>query len=327
MAIGLIFVKDSPRYLAQRGHAEHALANLAHYRKLPIDSEAVRFEMAEIEAAILEEREARKDLGWKEAFLGKGNAIRFFIAFFIFLLQQWAGQNSVGYYAPLIFKSIGYTGATQSLLASGIYGVVKVVATAIFVFFFVETLGRKLSLAISALGMGTLFFIVGAILKTHPPPSSLPEGASPPPASKAMAAMLYIYVAFYSMGWGPLPWVYCSDIFPTRTRHFGLSTASASQWLWNFVVSYVTPRMVNNLGWKIFIMFATVNVGAMLPFSLLIPETKGRSLEEMDVIFGSVSAAEHAARIKESEKQIDRDLLSDNRSIRSEQHSKGSMNA
>ena len=209
----------------------------------------------------------------------------FFIAFFIFLLQQWAGQNSVGYYAPLIFKSIGYTGPTQSLLASGIYGIVKVVATAIFVFFFVETLGRKLSLAISALGMGTLFYIIGAILKTHPPPSSLPEGATPPPASKAMAAMLYIYVAFYSMGWGPLPWVYCSDIFPTRTRHFGLSTASASQWLWNFVVSYVTPRMVNNLGWKIFIMFATVNVGAMLPFSLLIPETKGRTLEEIEEVF------------------------------------------
>jgi hypothetical protein len=51
--------------------------------------------MAEIEAAILEEREARDGLGWKEAFFGKGNFIRFFIAFFIFLLQQWAGQNSV----------------------------------------------------------------------------------------------------------------------------------------------------------------------------------------------------------------------------------------
>ena len=48
-----------------------------------------------------------------------------------------------------------------------------------------------------------------------------------------MAAMLYIYVCFYSLGWGPLPWVYVSDIFPTRTRHYGLSVASSSQWLWS----------------------------------------------------------------------------------------------
>ncbi len=52
------------------------------------------------------------------------------------------------------------------------------------------------------MGMGILFFIIGALLKTFPPPK---DAASPPPASKAMAAMLYIYVCFYSMGWGPLP--------------------------------------------------------------------------------------------------------------------------
>ena len=103
---------------------------------------------------------------------------------------------------PRMSAQIGYTGTSNSLLASGIYGIVKVVATAIFVFFLVDSLGRKLSLFISGMGMGILFFIIGALLKTHPPPST---GDNPPPASKAMAAMLYIYVCFYSMGWGPLP--------------------------------------------------------------------------------------------------------------------------
>ena len=63
-------------------------------------------ELAEIEAAIEEERAARKGLGLREAFLGKGNFVRFVIAFVIFLLQQWSGQNSVGYYAPQIFTSV-----------------------------------------------------------------------------------------------------------------------------------------------------------------------------------------------------------------------------
>ena len=115
------------------------------------------------------------------------------------------------YYAPQIFESIGYTGTAPSLLASGVYGVVKVVFTALFIFFGVESLGRKLSLTISAFGMGTLFYIIGAILKTHPPD---PKAASPPPASQAMAGMLYIYVCFYSMGWGKStssrPILFCS---------------------------------------------------------------------------------------------------------------------
>ena len=71
-------------------------------------------------------------------------------------------------------------------------------ATAIYISFGVETLGRKRSLFISAMGMGILFYVVGAILKTHP----IGNSPNPTPASKAKAAMLYIYVCFYSMGWG-----------------------------------------------------------------------------------------------------------------------------
>ena len=83
-------------------------------------------------------------------------------------------------------------------------GIVKVVSTALFLFFGVETLGRKYPFFFSAMGMGTLFFITGAILKTHPPtpPNANITPPSPSPASKAMAAMLYLYVCVYSMGWG-----------------------------------------------------------------------------------------------------------------------------
>ncbi|KAJ6471850.1 hypothetical protein DFH09DRAFT_1344074 [Mycena vulgaris] len=158
------------------------------------------------------------------------------------------------------------------------------------------------------MGMGIGFFIIGAILKTHPPPATGANTvvADPPAASKAMAAMLYIYVCFYSMGWGPLPWVYCSDIFPTRTRHYGMALASASQWLWNFTLTKTTPQMVTALGYKIFLMFGTINIAGMGTFALLIPETKGRSLEDMDIIFGSVTQEQRDAGIAKQERALEK---------------------
>ena len=177
-------------------------------------------------------------------------------------------------------------------------------ATAIFIFFGVERFGRKWPLFTSAFGMGVLFYIVGALEKTHPPVTGGPIA----PASRAMAGLIYIYVVFYSFGVGPLPWVYVSDIFPTRTRHYGLSVASASQWLFNFTVSKITPTMVTKLGWKVFITFATIDIFAICTFVFFLPETKGRSLEEMDIIFGSISKEDRARDITRAEQVVDEEV-------------------
>jgi hypothetical protein len=83
-----------------KGRDADALQNLAFLRRRQLADDAVIEELAEIEASVLEEREARIGLGWQEAFFLPGNSIRFVIAFVIFLLQQFSGQNSVGYYAP-----------------------------------------------------------------------------------------------------------------------------------------------------------------------------------------------------------------------------------
>lgn len=125
---------------------------------------------------------------------------------------------------------IGYSGGSNSILASGVYGIVKVVTAILFVSFGIETLGRRYALFSSSIIMGTTLFIIGALLKVYPPD---PTASEIQPASKAMTGLLYIYAVGYSIGWGPVPWIYVSDIFPTRTRHYGLSIGSGTEWLFS----------------------------------------------------------------------------------------------
>lgn len=134
--------------------------------------------------------------------------IRTFIAFAMFFLQQWAGQNSISYYAPQIFSSIGLQGVSVGLLASGIYGLVKIVATSLFIFVGIERTGRSAALGWGGLGMSLFLWIVGAIFNTNPPD---PKALSPSGASIGMAVCIYLFVIPYCFGWGPVPWVVSDD--------------------------------------------------------------------------------------------------------------------
>ncbi|KAH8929882.1 general substrate transporter, partial [Atractiella rhizophila] len=290
--LGLFLVKESPRWLARKGRNDEALRNLAYLRHADETDPAVLEEFAEIRASIDAEIAATEGVTFKEIF-AKGNRIRFFIGFTLMTLQQWGGQNIVNYYAPSIFQSIGISSANSSLFASGIYGLIKIASTAAFLLIGIEQFGRKLSLGFGGLGMGTLFFIVGAIGLTHPPDPK--KGVSS--SSIAMAAMIYLFSIVYSFSWGPVPWVYSSEIFPNRLRAMGIGFTAATQWIMNFALSRTAPIAEVNLGFRLFITFGAVNIfNGFVGF--LLPETRGRSLEEMDVIFGFVSKEDRAAAVQ-----------------------------
>ncbi|KAF8530913.1 putative high-affinity glucose transporter of the major facilitator superfamily [Gautieria morchelliformis] len=284
MFILLLFCRESPRWLARHNQEEQSLTNLAWFRKLPVDDPRVGEEFTEILATVKEERESRGPL---RQCLHRGHWIRFAIAFTMFTLQQWSGQNSIGYYAPQVFMSIGIGSTNATLFASGVYGLVKVVATTIFLFVGIEQFGRKRSLMVGAFLMGLFFFILGALFKTLPPD---PHPTHVSKASIAMAVMIYLYVIPYCFSWGPVPWVYCSEIFSNDLRSYGVAWAAATQWLWNFVVSYVTPLLEEHLAHGgLFFFFASINIFSCV-YAFLLPETRGLSLEDMDVLFGAVSA-------------------------------------
>ena len=208
MLFGLFFLKESPRWLMKKGKGEQAHVSLAYIRNEPEDSAAVLTELAEIKASIEEEFASTEGVTWKEC-LRKGNRYRFFLAFCIMFWQQFSGTNSIGYYAPEIFETVGVSSTNASLFATGVYGTVKVISTGIFLVVGIDRWGRKKSLLGGGVWMATMMFIIGGVLATHPPN---PDSDKVSSASIAMVAMIYLYVIGYSASWGPTPWVYVSEV-------------------------------------------------------------------------------------------------------------------
>lgn len=137
--------------------------------------------------------------------------------------------------------------------------------------------------------------IIGAVLVTHPPD---PEAGGVSSASIAMVVMIYLFVIGYSASWGPVPWVFVSEIFPTRLRAYGVGLAAATQWLFNFVITKITPEAINNIGWRTFLMFAIFCMAMAVFVWVLVPETKQMTLEEIDVVFGTVNAETRAKDVE-----------------------------
>ena len=286
MLIGLFFLRESPRWLMKRNRHEEALNSLAHIRNTDITDPEVLYEIAEIRAAVEEELHLTEGVTWKEC-LEPGVRFRFITGFVLMFCQQFSGTNSIGYYAPEIFQTVGVSKTNSSLFATGVYGTVKVIATGLFLWLGIETFGRRKSLLAGALWMMTMMFILGAVLHTHPPNTKSTTVSS---ASIAMVVMIYLYVIGYSASWGPVPWVYLSEIFPTRLRGYGVGMGAATQWLFNFVITEITPNAINHIGYRTFIMFGCFCFGNFLFAFFFLKETKGRTLESMDVLFGTIDA-------------------------------------
>ncbi|KAL4787283.1 general substrate transporter [Aspergillus varians] len=297
MFVGLWFLKESPRWLMKQGRHSEAVASLAFTRRADPESEEVQQELAEIKASIEEELLSTEGVTWREVLL-PGNRIRFLNAFIMMFWQQFSGTNSIGYYAPQLFQTIGVAATNTSLFTTGIYGVVKVVATGIFLLVGIDKAGRKWSLVAGGIWMGAMMFILGAVLVSYPPVTG--ENSSISSASIAMIVMVYFYVIGYSASWGPIPWVYISEIFPTRLRAYGVGMGSATQWLFNFVVTKFTPSAISNIGWRTFIMFGVFCTSMGIWVLFFIKETKGRSLEDMDALFGQVNVASESKDVEMS---------------------------
>jgi MFS transporter, SP family, xylose:H+ symportor len=260
----LFFVPDTPRSLMLQNKPTEALNVLV---KLNGEKEGNRI-LEEIKVSINVTSSGKLlSFGWLVIIIGV----------MISVFQQFVGINVVLYYAPEIFKTIS-SGTDSALLMTIIVGVVNFLFTIIAVKT-VDKYGRKPLMIIGALGMAVAMLSLGFVFFL---------GAT---GYLALFCMM-LYVASFAMSWGPVAWVLLAEIFPNKIRGRALAIAVAAQWISNYLVSVTFPMMNDNSkltelfnhGFAYWV-YGIMSVLATLFIMKYVPETKGKTLEEMEKLW------------------------------------------
>ncbi|KAM0324633.1 hypothetical protein ACHAQA_008023 [Verticillium albo-atrum] len=291
LMVSMWFCNESPRHLAKQDKWEEALAVLSLIRALPADHPYVAEEFNAIRVSIEEENAILDGANWmslqREMWLIPANRRRALISILLMFFQQMTGTNAINYYAPQIFASLGVRGESNELFATGIYGLVKLIAVMVFLVFVADSLGRRRSLLWTGTGMcATMLYVAIFIRIVQPDPDS---GDDVSAAGYVALICVFLFACMFQFGWGPVCWIYVSEIATTRLRATNVSFAAATQWLFNFVISFTVPRMLNSMGvggFGTYIFFSCWCLIMVIFVWFFIPETKGLSLESMNELFG-----------------------------------------
>ncbi|KAJ7611668.1 hexose transport-related protein [Roridomyces roridus] len=288
----------TPRWLMGQGRAEEGLKVLAWLRNLPEDSEIVQLEFMEIQAQAIFEAETTAErfpklVGggvWTQFKLQVARFGELFTTIYMFrrtavacliqFFQQMSGIDAIVYYAPTIFQSLGLPGRTVSLLAAGVIGVVFVIST-IPAIALIDRVGRRPLLIFGGVGMATMLILIAALTATYQPEWNKPA------AAWATATFIWLYVAFFGMSWGPASWTVISEVFPLSTRAHGVALAGSANWMTNFIVSEIVPVQLKNITYGTYLFFLMFMLMGIAYTIWILPETFGKSLEEMDLAFGA----------------------------------------
>lgn len=276
LVIGVYFCPESPRWYIKKGRYSDAFKSLCRLRNTPL--QAAR-DLYYIYAQLLEEAEI----------IGHNNYVTRFIelftiprvrratlaSFVVMLAQQMCGINIIAFYSSTIFVQAG-AGNLQALLASFGFGLVNFVFAwpAIWT---IDTWGRRALLLFTFPQMAWTLLAAGLCF-------IIPE------SSRAhlglVAFFIFLFAAFYSPGEGPVPFTYSAEVFPLSHREVGMSWAVATCLFWAAVLSITFPRLLrafHPVG--AFCFYAALNVTALVLIFLFVPETKQRTLEELDYVF------------------------------------------
>ncbi|KAF9884617.1 hypothetical protein FE257_001439 [Aspergillus nanangensis] len=287
---GIHFFPYSPRWLAMRGRKEESLAALAKLRRRPKHDDQVQSEWK----GILSEVQFQQEIlhmeypnsppwlvsmkQWVSLFRPKYFR-RTMIALAITFFQQFSGVNAFVYYAPSFFRALGQSNET-SLILSGMINLCQLVGN-VPILIYLDRIGRRKLAILGGLLMAVPHLIMAGLVGRFSSDWSSHTGVG-----WFCVALIYLYVISYAISYGPLAWVLPSEVFPNSKRAKGVGAATAMIWLSNFIIGVVVPEMLLKLGWGTFLFFGLFCLAAAVFSFFFVPETAGKSLEQVAELFG-----------------------------------------
>jgi MFS family permease len=230
------------------------------------------------------------------------------------------------YYIVFIMQGAGIA---NELLTSSIQYIINVALT-LPAILYLDKWGRRPSLLLGSFGMMTFLFINGALQAAYGIPN--PDKTNKQitwivkdhvSVSKGIVACSYLFVATFATTWGPSSWTYPSEIFPSKIRAKAVSLSTASNWAWNCALAFAVPPLLQKISWKMYMIFATFNGVTLIHIFLTAPETKGKTLEEMDDVFDSGRPAWKSVKSGSRLDQIQSEIEKGTRKIEHPLHGRG----
>jgi sugar porter (SP) family MFS transporter len=268
LAIGMYFQPFSPRWLVEQGREEEALQTLRR-----VDDEEAEEELQEIKEAAAEERGFRHV--WRPD-------VRPLVAIGLVLAvaQQFIGVNTVIYYAPTILKFTGLSTSSAITQALSV-GITNVVFTIVAILL-LDRVGRRVLLIVGTTGCILSLAMLGVFFASSGLQSS---------ASWIALVCLIVYIASFAVGLGPVFWLMISEIFPLAVRSPAMSLSTVGNWSSNFLVSSFFLTLVGAISREgTFWLYGGLGVLSLIFFVVRVPETKGRSLEQIEHELGADDA-------------------------------------
>jgi sugar porter (SP) family MFS transporter len=270
---GVLVLPESPRWLIAHGYDDEGQRVLAALLATSVEDPAAIAEKNVVSDALLAQARAKAD---KRQILKGGrqqHLRRAMVGASTQLFQQIGGCNAVIYYSTILFENQIGLPTQLSLILGGVLSIVYAIC-ALTSFLLVEKVGRRKLFLIGTFGQGIAMFITFGCL--------LPGTAGP---AKGAAFGLYLFIAFFGATWLPLPWLYPAELNSMAVRTQANAISTMTNWISNFLVVQVLPTMTASIGAYTFLLFALANC-LFLPFIYFFyPETSGRTLEELDVVF------------------------------------------